>query len=174
MWESAPELVASDSFLQTSGDRKKQIQSKILTAHQLCERTPPRVEWLLHGYVGRGFLTELDGKAKDGKSTFLMDCVAHVVAGKPFIGLETTKCRVLYLTEESEQTFRLLLERAGLTKCNEVFVLNWTNVREYTWEDTVAAVVELAIELGVAWIVVDTLPQWSAFAAIRRTMRVTR
>lgn len=85
------------------------------TALEVANSTPEQPDWLVRGYVARQAITELDGKIKSaGKTTWMTHLVAAVLQGQPFMGAPTLEANVIYLTEQSQGSFREALRRADL------------------------------------------------------------
>ena len=96
------------------------------SARQAAREAPAEVEWLARPYVAKGAITEIDGKIKAaGKTTFISHLCACVAAGRPFMGVRTTKTKVVWLTEQSPASFRVVLERSGLAESDDVQILYW-------------------------------------------------
>jgi KaiC/GvpD/RAD55 family RecA-like ATPase len=69
------------------------------------------VEWLLEGFLPRGYLVILGGTSKAGKSCFLTALGLHLAEGRDFLGLEAAQTPVLWCAlEESEGERRIALE----------------------------------------------------------------
>jgi hypothetical protein len=115
--------------------------------------------------VAKGAITELDGKIKaGGKTTLVSHMVKSIVSGSPFMGEPTRRTKVLLLTEQSPTSFRKVLERAGLTDCEDLLVLFWHDVAALAWPEVAALAAEKALEVGAELLITDTLGQ---FAGIR-------
>lgn len=135
------------------------------TAREVAALTPAKTEWIVAPFVAKGAITELDGKIKaGGKTTFVSHMVKSVVAGSPFMGEPTRRTRVLLLTEQSPTSFRKVLERAGLTDCEDLLVLFWHDVAALPWPEVAALAADKALEVGAELLITDTLGQ---FAGIR-------
>ena len=83
---------------------------KFITAKELFQSKPKPVEWVCEPWLARESITELDGAPKSaGKTTFALAMCRAILKGESFLGYATAKGRIVYLTEESETTFRSLL-----------------------------------------------------------------
>ena len=73
-------------------------------------------DWIVARAAARSVrITEIDGKIKAaGKTTFILDMRPAVLDGADFLGEPTRQASVLYVTEQSRQTFADALRRAGL------------------------------------------------------------
>lgn len=135
------------------------------TAQQLAASTPAEPAWVAKPWVARGAILELDGKIKRaGKTTLLLGLAEAVVSGGQFLGESVQQTAVVYLTEQSDATFREGLRRAGLLDAEHLHVLCWADARGLGWKVIVAAAVAYAESVGAALLIVDTLPQWAGVA----------
>jgi hypothetical protein len=135
------------------------------TAREIAAATPEETEWIVRPWWAKGATTEVDGKIKQaGKTTWVSHGIAAVVQGKTFMGEETKKTRVVYLTEQSPTSFRKVLERAGLTDSEDVLILPWHETMGVPWPEVARAATDKALEFGAELLVIDTLGQ---FAGIR-------
>ena len=65
-------------------------------------------EWIVEGFIPRGYLVLLAGRPKDGKTCLAMALAYAVSQGLPFAGMPTVKSTVLYfMCEESPVEFEL-------------------------------------------------------------------
>jgi DNA primase len=132
------------------------------TAAEIAAETPAQVDWAAKPWVAFGALTEIAGKVKAaGKTTFVSYVVRAVLDGLPFMGERTTKTPVVWLTEQSDASFREALRRADLLDRDDLVVLSWHDTIGISWPAVVAAAVAEAEGLGARLIVVDTLPQFA-------------
>ena len=141
-------------------------ETKILmvrTAREIAETTPESPDWLIEGYLAKGSITFLTGKAKvAGKTTFALSGMKSMFDGLPFLGFQTRKTRVVLLTEERPSTLRQALERTGLAESEDLLVVSWHEAsRQFEWAEAVEAATALAQQQGVGLLVVDTLAQWA-------------
>jgi hypothetical protein len=135
------------------------------TAKEVAAETPAQTEWVAFPYLAKGAITELDGKIKaGGKTTWASHMAGCIVDGKPFMGEPTARTSIVYLTEQQPASFRKVLERAGLTEREDVWVLHWHDVAGLEWPEVARRAAEKAEEVGAGVLFVDTLGQ---FAGIR-------
>lgn len=66
-------------------------------------REPPARRWIVHGWLARATGGALFGEDGVGKSLLAQQLVTCVAAGKPFLGLETTKVGAIYATLEDDE-----------------------------------------------------------------------
>jgi hypothetical protein len=135
------------------------------TAREIAAATPAETEWVVRPWIAKGAITEIDGKIKAaGKTTFSSHMAATVVMGGSFMDEEVNKARAVYLTEQPPTSFRKVLERAGLTDCEDLLILPWHETMGAPWSVVARAAADKAIEFGADLLIVDTLGQ---FAGIR-------
>ena len=165
----APEIEAGKVAKIYSAALKEEVPAERIiafrTAREVAALTPDKTEWIVPPYVAVGAITELDGKIKaGGKTTFVSHMLKSVVSGSTFMGEPTRRTKVLMLTEQSPTSFRKVLERTGLTDCEDLLVLFWHDVAALAWPEVAALAVEKALEVGAELLITDTLGQ---FAGIR-------
>jgi len=129
------------------------------TPLEVAASTSESPDWLLHGYLALGAITEVDGKIKSsGKTTLVTHLVAAVLDGQPFLGQPTMKTNVVYLTEQTPGPFREALTRAGLLlRGSELRLVFRAEVAQRPWPQLVAQVAADAKRDGYGLLVVDTL-----------------
>ena len=66
------------------------------------DREFPPITWLLDGLIGEGMPNLMTGKSKVGKTTFLLNLIAHMLAGRPFLDCKTAQRPVVaFLAEDN-------------------------------------------------------------------------
>src|SRR5437763_1679770 len=86
-----------------------------MTAAEIANEIPDRVEWIVRPWVAAGAITELDGKVKvAGKTTLVTHMCRAVLKGSTFMDEPTQQGPIVYLSEQPKRTFRETLKRAGL------------------------------------------------------------
>jgi hypothetical protein len=132
------------------------------TARTLTEGTAEDTEWQVHGLLAKGAVTEIDGKIKvAGKTTFMLAMVRAKIDGLAFLGRTTSPGPVVILTEQSAQTFKVALRRAGLADREDVIVLGWRDTIGHPWPVVVkAATAECCIRKANT-LIADTLGQFT-------------
>jgi hypothetical protein len=125
-------------------------------------------EWIAKPWLARSAITELVGKAKvAGKTTWALALCAAILDGNDFIGQPTISTPIVYLTEESEVTFRIALERAHIGLRDDFHVLFWRETLGKKWPDAMAEAVTVAIERKAGLVVIDTLAQFAQLTGDR-------
>lgn len=125
-------------------------------------------EWIAKPWLARRAITELVGKAKlAGKTTWALALAAAILDGNEFMGHPTTKTSIVYISEESEVTFRIALERAHIGPRDDFHVLFWRETLGKKWPDAMAEAVTVAIEREAGLVVIDTLAQFAQLTGDR-------
>ncbi len=132
-----------------------------MTAAEISEYEPEHTEWIVENYVAAKSVTELEGKIKHGKTTFLAHMVSAIRTGEPFLGGGTQRGPVVWLTEERTPTFLSVLRRAGLEHDSNLHVLTFGGTRHLRWDEVMEQATAKAHEVGAVLIVIDTIPQWA-------------
>lgn len=157
-----------DSEIHSAGPIENEVSTETnfewRTAREIAETTPARPEWIAHGLVAKGAITEVDAKIKAGKTEFVARLIKAILSGDDFLERATRQTRVVYLTEQTPATFREPLRRAGLLETDDLVVLSWADTIGHRWEIVAAAAVAKCAEIGAQLLVVDTL---GAFARIK-------
>ncbi len=119
------------------------------------------VEWLVEGYIAEGGITVLSAKVKMGKTTLATRLVQAVLNGKPFLGAQTKRTPVVYLTEQPRVSFKVALQRANLTDETDLRILYFNKTIGIPWAAVAAGAAEECKRLGAKLLVVDTLAQFA-------------
>jgi hypothetical protein len=134
----------------------------------LSPETRVNTEWIAKPWLARNAITELVGKAKvAGKTTWVLALCAAILDGNDFMGLPTSKTGIVYLTEQSEVTFRLSLERAHIGQRDDLEVLFWHETLGKQWPDVMDEAIGIANARGAGLLVVDTLAQFAKLTGDR-------
>ncbi|MEN6431158.1 MAG: AAA family ATPase [Coriobacteriales bacterium] len=140
-----------------------------LTAVEWAAFSPERPDYALEPWLVRGYITDIVGREKGGKSTFVASACASLARGLPFLGRETEKTPVIYLYESSHQAWRHLMEDAGALGCDELYAHLWPmlppTTRGLEWPDLCQWVGDLAAKTGAGLVVFDILPTWARLAS---------
>jgi hypothetical protein len=134
------------------------------TGKELAAQTAEKLAWVIDGYVPLGALVELDAKIKCGKTTFLLAAINAVLDGATFLGRETTKTAVVYLSEQPDASFRQALTAAGLLDRDDFHVLSYFDVRGLPWPEVADSALRESQRVGAQLLVVDTLGQFAQLA----------
>lgn len=132
------------------------------TAKELSQSVPPETPWLVRPWIAVGAITEVSGPVKlAGKTTWLSHLVAAKLDGRPFMEEPTQAGPVLWLTEQTEATFRPVLARAGLLEREDLHIVSWSSVHGRSWPEVVEAAIEKARAVGAKLLIIDTLGQFA-------------
>ena len=155
-----------DGILSASSRNVEQAERKLKfrTGKQIAEETPIDVPWIVPRWVVAGGITEIDGKIKLGKTTFITDMVYCVLNGLPFLGQTTSRTKVIYLTEQHIVSFRAAMKRANLLGYKDFSVLSWTDTLGIPWPSVVSATIDECKKRKAALLIIDTLGQFSGLA----------
>lgn len=92
----------------------------------------------------------------------MLQLVRAVLTRISFLDQPTRYSPVVYLTEQSHQSFKPQLRKAGLLDRDDLVILHrWDLPTRFTWIKTMDAAVIKASEIGAKLIVVDTLSQFA-------------
>jgi hypothetical protein len=122
------------------------------------------VEWIAEPWIAKGAITELDGKVKKGKTTFLFFLLGRVFDGSAFLGESTKQVNAVYLTEQNRTSYRASLERAGLLGRPELTTLFWSDALGVSWTSIIKQAVDECNCRGAKLLIVDTLAQFAQLA----------
>lgn len=141
-----------------------------ITAKQLFEEHPERVNWIAKPWLATEAITELDGKAKSaGKTTFALAVCNAILTGADFLDEPTLRSSIVYLTEESTPSFRAALERASIGAHSDFHIFFWNRMFQIpkendsgsAWEQAVDKAVKRAKAIRARVLVVDTFAQFA-------------
>ncbi len=134
----------------------------------LSPETKVEAKWIAKPWLAQSAITELVGKAKvAGKTTWALALCAAILDGSDFVDKPTTKTGIVYLTEESEITFRMALERAHIGPRDDFQVLFWRETLGRKWAEAMEEAVEVTIARKAGLLVVDTLAQFAQLTGDR-------
>ena len=119
----------------------------------------PDQQWHWHGYVYPGCKTLINALWKIGKTTLMAKLLQAFENGGSFCGQAVAKTRVLYVTEESDATWKPRGERFGYQEKNHGFCMKpfHGGVSMAQWGDFIGACAENMEKYGLQVLIVDTL-----------------
>jgi hypothetical protein len=82
----------------------------------------------------------------------------------PFMGEPTLKSTVVYLSEQPPASFREALKRAGLLEREDLVVLFWHDVMQFSWPEVAYGAAKECARRGAKLLVIDTGPQFARLA----------
>jgi len=130
-------------------------------ADELVAAVPPRVEWLVPRFLALGFVTEIIGHPKSGKSTLVREMVAAMQRGHTFLGHPVQSCRVLMLSEERDGTLSHAVNLHAIATQDLRVLQRHRVLGSPSWPEIVQAAVVEAKRFGARLLIIDTLPYWS-------------
>lgn len=133
---------------------------RFYTPAELASITLAKPDWIVcPGLAALGAITEIDGKVKAaGKSTLIMHLCRAVLDGADFLAQPTRQARIIYVTEQSRQTFTDALRRTALDqRGDELRILFREDIGATTWPEVVAATRQDGYEV----VVFDTIGKLS-------------
>ena len=167
--EELQNLVEECPFILSKTIREEvldKINLPFKTGFEIAESTPVITEWLAYPWFPKGTVIEVSGKIKiAGKTTWLTHAVAKILDGAPFMGGYTQKTKVIYLTEQSPNSFRRVIHAAKLERA-DVKVLYWHDARGVSWLDLIAAVGEESRTFDAGLIVIDVISRWASIPGL--------
>jgi hypothetical protein len=147
---------------QTTHTGSGQNETSLFRTPATCSASEqPVIEWIAEPYFAAGALIEFDAKIKVGKTTFLLHLCGAVLDGNGFVGFPTKPTKVVYLTEQSDQTFRTQVEQAGMAERDDFYWLPWYVAAGLSWPKVVDLAVEQCQRVGARLLIVDTLSKWA-------------
>ena len=116
------------------------------------------------GFIYAGAINLVGGEPKAGKSTLVWHICNSVANGRPFLGHDTRKSNIVYVTEQNEVSFRHETKTIpGFSVNDNIYALlpeNWT---EPTWLERIKFWENLLSATNSGVLVIDT---FGAFAAL--------
>ena len=119
------------------------------------------IPWKVQGILASGNITEVSGAAKlSGKTTLLLDMTSCLLEGLSFIGCETEKSDVAFLTEQGNN-LKESLRLVGLGPETEgLHILQYKDVRGRSWPELAGQAREYCVENGIDVLFVDTMAEF--------------
>lgn len=117
------------------------------------------MHWLVEGIVAVGEVTLIAASPKAGKSTLTFALLAALERGEPFAGFPVSRCRAVYVSEE---TASLVLEKAfAFDLRHTLFHVREDFRPELSFEQYIRAGAEKAVSVGARVLVIDTFARFS-------------
>jgi AAA domain len=155
-------LTARSPAPSADGGLSSTLLQRFKTAADLVLTPTQSVLQIAGSYIIAGALTKLDGKAKAaGKTTVALDLTRAILTGDPFLGFPTTRGPVVYLTEQSQQTFAVAMRRAGLIGHPDLHLLFHPETAGYVWSTVVEAAAQKCRSVGAKALIIDTFHQFA-------------
>jgi hypothetical protein len=112
-------------------------------------------------YAERGCTFDLVGKAKKGKTTFLLLGCKAVLREEPFLDLPTKRVPILYLTEQTRRSFKMKLAAMGLTGETDLHIAFRTDFKSKSWDEICEWIAAEVAKWGIGLLPIDTLSDWA-------------
>lgn len=138
------------------GDPAEPVQV-FYPAPDLRDYVSPHIDWMIEKLLAKGIFTIFGGKPKAGKTTFAFGAVYALQTGRPFMGLETHKARVLYITEQNKTTIRPKLDEYGLLDCADVHIMFPRQMLGFAWEDIIDQAATYCEDHSIDVVIIDTV-----------------
>jgi hypothetical protein len=120
------------------------------------------VDWIVYPFIPSGVMNTIGGQQKtSGKTTLLLNMIAKVTAGHPFLGNNTKQGKVVMMSEQPIPSLVEGIKNARLETNEDFHLWLWSDHFDKSWEKAAAIVVQKAINLGAIWLIIDTFPQFA-------------
>ena len=140
---------------------RQEESSRFRTAAEIS-RESSLPEIVVRPYLAAGAVTDLVAKVKAGKTTYALgELVRKALLKGP----------VVYLTEQPSSSFRVALERAGLSNHGALHVLSFNAVLGMEWPAIVKITSEKCRDVGAVLLVVDTVSHFAGLEGDSRTIQ---
>ncbi len=131
------------------------------TAKTLNEVGVEDFDCIVENFLARSQITSLSAKVKVGKTTFTGAMLKAIFEEQEFLAHATQYTKVVYCTEEGQNTFLRFLKRVGLELRDDLTIVHLHDVRSLTWDDRVESIGEIADKTNSELIIWDTLTRWA-------------
>jgi hypothetical protein len=153
----------------TLGDEKRdEVRDEVLepdslfaelTLDELRNLSAQHIDWVCHGLVGKGLVTELTAYPKVGKTSLALCLSRALLTGAAdFCGQALTAGTIYYVTEEGGGSFRAACARWGVLDFHDGFyTLPQAKLGNYPWSTVIREIRKRVQYRQVDLIVIDTL-----------------
>jgi hypothetical protein len=121
----------------------------------------PDIRWLVRGLVPVGAIVSINAKIKLGKTAFVLALCRAIITGDHFLGQQTTKTNVVYLTEQTASSFDHALRVADLRGIGGFTYLPFTETCGSPWPKVAEQALLHCDRTESGLLVVDTLSQFA-------------
>jgi hypothetical protein len=131
-------------------------KSVVQTHNQLMNKELPPIKFLIPQLLVRPGLGVIGGKKKTGKSYLVGDLAIAVSQGKPFLGLDTVKTKVVYfaLEDGERRTKQRLLQKKAPLDLDIIYFYKWPALNIDLGRNQF---IEMIKELKPGLVIIDTL-----------------
>ena len=112
-------------------------------------------------YAERGCTFDLVGKAKKGKTTFMLLACRAALRDEPFLDLLTKRVPILYLTEQTRRSFQDKQRAMGLDQEADLHVVFRSDFKGKSWDEVCGFIRSEVAKWAIGLVVVDTLSDWA-------------
>lgn len=150
------------SVLSSSGERSRNSSLSFRSGEDLCQTSDhdPGIEF---SWLAEGTLSLLCGPTKTaGKSTFVANLVAHLAAGRSFLGKDLEASRVVLWSDLPASQFRSILSRIGIDRDARarLHVVHPEDARRQSWQTLLNDTFDFTKRQDAALVVLDSLDQF--------------
>lgn len=143
---------------------EKELCAAIERGNQWRPEDEPQTDWIAPGFAA-SYITAVSGRPKEaGKTTYLLNLCAAVVDGRPFLGEDTKRSGVIYVTEEATGTMAPHLRRLNLFGHERFFLVPRTVSAGHDLAAVVNAVKAARHSCDARLVVIDTLPHFAGLS----------
>jgi len=127
------------------------------SAPDLRDYVSPHIDWVIEKLLAKGVFTIFGGKPKAGKTTFAFGAVCAMQTGRPFMGMETHRAKVLYITEQNKTTIRPKLDEYGLLDSPDVHVMFPRQMLGMAWTEIIDQAATYCEDHHIDVVIIDTV-----------------
>ena len=138
--------------------------SRFQSIAEIVRQRPEKAEWVVARHVERTGISGLGAKIKFGKSSLMMSAFKTVLEGTSFLGYPSARGSIVLVTEMSGNAFIAAVERAGLSNCEGLRVMQQHNTFGLSWPQIIAAAIEECKRTNAILLAIDTLNQFAGLS----------
>ena len=159
MVEETPEYNSGQTSTLSPGGLTRILPFR--TVADIFFETEEPIPWVIKGFLASGNITELSGAPKlSGKTTLLLDATSCLLEGLPFLGMETKRSKVAFLTEQANN-LKEALEIANLgPQTDGLYILQYKDVRGQPWPEITERVIEFCLAEDIGVFMTDTMAEF--------------
>jgi RecA-family ATPase len=159
MVEETPEYDSGQTSTLSPGGLTRILPFR--TVADIFFETEEPIPWVIKGFLASGNITELSGAPKlSGKTTLLLDATSCLLEGLPFLGMETKRSKVAFLTEQANN-LKEALEIANLgPQTDGLYILQYKDVRGQPWPEITERVIEFCLAEDIGVFMTDTMAEF--------------